>query len=157
MALEIERKFKVTRIRRQLRGGGRIVQGYLCFDPEVRVRIKDRRGYVTIKRGEGLERREFEYEIPLRDATEILELTDFVIEKKRYKVGRLEIDKYIGAHKGLVIAEVELKHKRERIQHPPWIDWIEVTGDPKYLNKNLARYGLPGKNDLSIGQLIYQT
>src|SRR6266511_5885259 len=77
MAIEIERKFLVNgnswrsgTTRQQIR------QGYLCSsaDRTVRVRVGGDRAFLTIKGAQhGASRYEYEYGIPIRDATEMLE------------------------------------------------------------------------------------
>ena len=93
MALEIEKKFLVKGDYKACAFGAvRICQGYLCSAPErsVRVRIRDGRGFLTIK-GSGNEsgaaRFEWEKEIPLEDARELLKIAEpGAIEKTRYLV-----------------------------------------------------------------------
>ena len=91
MGIEIERKFLVTHDQwRENSAGSLYCQGYLVRDPRttVRVRIAKGKGILTIK-GEvtNLSRPEYEYEIPLQEAREMLELWcgDQIIEKNRYK------------------------------------------------------------------------
>jgi CYTH domain-containing protein len=53
----------------------------------------------------------------------------------------LEIDVF-DRPSGLVLVEVELAHDDEAVTLPDWLgEWREVTGDPAYLNANLARPG----------------
>jgi len=53
----------------------------------------------------------------------------------------LEIDVF-ESPPGLVLVEVELEHDDEVVELPAWLgEWREVTGDPSYLNANLARAG----------------
>ena len=78
MATEIERKFLV-RDRSVLAGsiGIRYQQGYLSTDPErtVRVRHAGDHAFLTIKGiSHGAARAEFEYEIPVADAGDLLAL-----------------------------------------------------------------------------------
>ena len=118
MAIEIERKFLVDK--RKLHeltfsSEEKITQGYLSFSNTVRVRLKDNRGFLTIKSSTvGISRQEFEYEIPAEDASRLLELAEPTpIEKTRHLVRSSnkhpwEIDVFEGANAGLVIAELEL-------------------------------------------------
>jgi CYTH domain-containing protein len=54
----------------------------------------------------------------------------------------LEIDVF-ETPPGLVLVEVELAHDDEDVKLPDWLgEWREVTGDPAYLNANLARPGI---------------
>lgn len=147
MAIEIERKFLVDK--RKLRGlkfssEEKIFQGYLSRDPTVRVRLTDKRGYLTIKSATcEFTRQEFEYEIPLADAEQLLKLCGSnVLKKYRRKIfhgGHLwEIDFFAGRHAGLIVAEVELKSPAEHVDLPDWVTQ-EVSNDPRYFNSNLVR------------------
>lgn len=77
MAIEIERKFLVRGDQWRKDAVGTVYrQGYLTVDPErtVRVRIAGDRGFLTIKgKTEGFSRSEFEYSIPLAEATQLLD------------------------------------------------------------------------------------
>lgn len=145
MATEIERKFLV-------RGEGwrqaaplEIRQGYLNRDKRrtVRVRISGKQGYLTVKgMAEGLARPEFEYEIPLRDAEQVLLLCDGpLLEKRRHVLTHAgmtwEVDEFLGENAGLLVAEIELDSEHQSFERPDWLH-TEVTGDPRYLNSNLS-------------------
>ena len=147
MAKEIERKFLVRgNTWRGQDGGKRYRQGYLSTVKErtVRVRTTGDKGFITIK-GEsvGATRSEYEYEIPLVDANEMLDrlCERPLIEKTRYRVSHeglaWEIDEFEGDNRGLIIAEVELKDETQSVTLPGWIGQ-EVTGDPRYFNANLV-------------------
>jgi adenylate cyclase len=144
MPTESERKFRLLRADPDAWGEGEpIEQGYLAFDPEVRVRTRGARAYLTIK-GPGLyERLEFEYPIPSADAEALFPLCQAVLRKTRYRVGLLEIDVYHDRLAGLAIAEAEAWPPEMRLLPPEGVEWVEVTGDPTYLNQNLARHGVP--------------
>jgi CYTH domain-containing protein len=147
MAKEIERKFLTHPREWSDLGAGLIIrQGYLCVSTQwsVRIRTYGDRGYVTIKGAtSGITRDEYEYEIPLRDANEILGnlCAHPPIEKTRYRIvfkgHTWEVDEFAGANRGLTVAEVELKDVREQVELPDWID-REVSGDPRYFNSNLS-------------------
>lgn len=147
MALEIERKFLVDAEKlpaQILIDGEKISQGYLCVEPArtVRVRIKGQRGFLTIKSANvGIVRKEFEYQIPIEDALELLKLCPHVLEKIRYKVEYAEkiweVDVFTGRYTGLILAEIELTAADEVVKIPNWID-KEVSDDPRYFNSNLA-------------------
>lgn len=147
MALEIERKFLVDAKNLSaihMTGGEKICQGYLCTMPEktVRVRIKNNRGFLTIKSvNVGIVRQEFEYEIPIDDAEKILALCEpHTLSKIRYKIkfdGHVwELDIFEGRHAGLILAEVELTSPDEVVNIPEWVG-EEVSNNPKYFNSNL--------------------
>ena len=89
MAKEIERKFLVHRELWQPKTEGvEIAQGYLAADKKraVRVRLAGDRAWLTVKGPtKGVERLEFEYEIPTEDARAMLALCERPwIEKRRY-------------------------------------------------------------------------
>ena len=146
MAVEIERKFLVNSHddRNMASACHTIVQGYLSKEPErtVRIRIKDDKGFITVKgKTIGCKRLEFEYEIPLDDAKDMLKLClSPILEKKRYIVNycgfKWEIDEFEGYLAPLVMAEVELPDESLPLQLPAFIG-EEVTGNPKYYNSNL--------------------
>ena len=115
MGQEIERKFLVRgEYKSQAYASSRIVQGYICSarGRTVRVRIRDTKGYLTIKGASdaaGMSRYEWEREIPLAEAEELMKLCEpGVIDKTRYLVrsGRhvFEVDEFYGDNQGLVVA-----------------------------------------------------
>lgn len=151
MAVEIERKFLVegTEYREMAYSSDRIVQGYICRQDgnSVRVRIRDGRGYLTIKGPSldgGLSRYEWEREISLSEAEDLLLLCrDAKIDKRRYlvKCGNhtYEVDEFYGDNEGLVVAEIELSDKDEPFERPPFLG-REVTGEARYYNGHLTRF-----------------
>lgn len=149
MSQEIERKFLIKgEFKSQAIRSVRIMQGYLSSVPErtVRVRIKDGKGYLTIKGkadAAGVSRYEWEKEIPEAEARELLQLSEpGMIDKTRYLVpaGKhiFEVDEFYGDNEGLVIAEVELSGENESFRRPDWLG-EEVTGDLRYYNAMLSR------------------
>ncbi len=149
MGIEIERKFRVTGDGWRGKHSGILMkQGYLCRDKErtVRVRLVGDKGYLTVK-GEGINgslvRPEYEFEIPGKDAGEMLELmcSGGIIEKVRYPIeeqGMLwEVDEFHGNNEGLVLAEVELEDENQVFDLPDWTGQ-EVTGDKRYYNVYLT-------------------
>lgn len=148
MVTEIERKFLVRSNRwKEKVQPERCRQGYICpgSGTTVRVRVKEGKGYITIKgRSKGISRREYEFEIALKEAEEMLEhlCEKPLIEKKRYtvKYGGMtwEIDEFSGENSGLVIAEVELEQEDQVISLPEWAG-PEVTSDPRYYNAALVK------------------
>jgi adenylate cyclase len=105
MSQEIERKFLVKgNYKSQAFAQSRIVQGYISSarGRTVRVRIRDGKGYLTIKGASdtsGLSRYEWEKELPLIEAEELMKLCEpGVIDKTRYLVRRgehvFEIDEF---------------------------------------------------------------
>lgn len=146
MGQEIERKFLVTSTAyRDLAKGTHYKQGYLNSQKErvVRVRTIDTTGFMTVKGiTKGATRLEYEYEIPAKDADELLDqlCEQPIIDKHRYKVATgdfvWEIDEFHGDNEGLTVAEVELESEDQDFPKPDWIG-EEVTGDPRYYNSNL--------------------
>ena len=148
--IEIERKFLVNSdlYKKEAFNKSRIVQGFLNTDKArtVRVRIKGDDGFLTIK-GEsssnGLSRFEWEKQIPLSDAENLLKICEKgVIDKIRYevKLGNhiFEVDEFYGDNEGLIIAEVELANESDIFEKPHWLG-KEVTGDIKYYNSQLSK------------------
>ena len=149
MALEIERKYLVDLEKLgTLENGTRIKQGYLSTnkDAVVRVRVKNDKAYLTIKGSNiGVTRLEFEYEIPLIEANEMLDklCQKPVIDKTRYLIDyenhTWELDIFYGDNEGLVVVEVELSSEDETIILPSWVK-EEVTSDARYYNSNLMKH-----------------
>lgn len=147
MGIEIERKFLVTGDgwRQPASAQTRFSQGYLSRDPArtVRVRIAGERAFLTIKGAtQGATRAEFEYALPLADAQQLLAMCDGpVVEKIRHLCVHegmtWEVDEFLGANAGLVVAEIELESEDQVFAHPAWLG-AEVTGDARYVNANLA-------------------
>lgn len=149
MAQEIERKFLVTGdFKTEAYSQSRIVQGYISSarGRTVRVRIRDGKGYLTIKGASnesGTSRYEWEKEIPLVEAEELMKLCEpGVIDKTRYLVRSglhvFEIDEFYGENNGLVVAEIELGSEDEVFVKPSFIG-EEVTGDIRYYNSQLMK------------------
>ena len=149
--IEIERKFLVanTDFIALATTKNRIVQGYLNSDPErtVRIRIKGDKGFLTIK-GKGNEtgttRLEWETEIPLTEAEQLLSLCEkSVIDKIRYEIRSsnhiYEVYVFSGENKGLIVAEIELQSETESFSKPEWLG-TEVTGDERYYNAYLSNH-----------------
>ena len=148
--LEIERKFLVTSeaFKKEAFAQNRIAQGYLSSIPErtVRVRIKGDKGFLTIKGASnesGLSRFEWEKEIPVDEAKELLKLCEKgVIDKTRFevKLGNhvIEIDEFHGENEGLIMAEIELELETETFEKPSWLG-EEVTNDNRYYNSYLSK------------------
>ena len=150
MAQEIERKFLVKddSFKELAASSSRIKQGYICsaHGRTVRVRIRDEKGYLTIKGpsdAAGMSRYEWEKEIPLNEAEELMRLCEpGQIDKTRYLVNWgnhvFEVDKFYGENSGLTMAEVELKSEDEPYERPPFLA-EEVTGDIRYYNSFLMK------------------
>ena len=150
MGIEIERKFltknhsyKNEKILNEID----IEQGYITLDKEkvIRIRIANQKAFLTIKGlASKLTRHEFEYQIPLDEAREMLSLFCHkpIIKKVRYVIEcngkKWEIDEFKAENSGLTIAEIELEDEEETFQPPDFID-KEVTQDERYYNFNLVK------------------
>ena len=147
--IEIERKFLTVsdQYKEQAYKKTHIVQGFLNTHKErtVRVRIKGEKAFITIKgisNSEGTTRFEWEKEISLKEAEQLIELCEpNLIEKIRYKikVGNhiFEVDEFSAENKGLIVAEIELSEENESFDKPDWLG-KEVTGDIRYYNSQLC-------------------
>ena len=156
MSEEIEKKFLLRSLPNGITKGTKILQGYLSVgDPEVRVRAKGERYFLTRKEGEGFVRSEEEYEISNKVFEILWSLTEKArIEKTRYEIIGAdnlvwEIDEFqTGATEGLFLAEVELPDESIVPEIPPAISEvieIDVTNDEVYKNKNFAINPTPVK------------
>ncbi len=159
MATEIERKFLVHGDSWRRSDAVLHAQGYLNRDQQrtVRIRVAGDRAWLTIKgRSVGASRLEFEYEIPLADAEQLLALSDGpLVRKRRHLVPwagfTWEVDEFLGDNEGLVVAEIELDAEDQAFEKPDWVG-EEVTGDPRYFNSSLAtepyrRWKSPGAGE----------
>jgi len=152
MAIEIERKFLLASDawREAVERSQRMKQGYLTraggsartSSCSVRLRIAGDLAWLNIKSAmAGIERREYEYAIPVADAENMLgEFCDGVVGKIRHYVpygGRLfEVDEFLGDNAGLIVAELELEATTEHFERPPWLG-REVSDKPRYYNLHL--------------------
>lgn len=146
MGIEIERKFLVTSDAWRQQGEPVLLrQGYLSSHPSrvVRVRIEGEGAVMTIKgKNVGASRGEWEYPIPMADAIEFLDklCEQPIIEKYRRRIPYAgfvwEVDEFLGANAGLVVAEIELPSEDQAFERPEWVG-EDVTADKRYLNSNL--------------------
>lgn len=148
MALEIERKFLVKGdYKPYVYKSEEIVQGYLSSNPQriVRVRVKGDKAYLTIKgmsNASGITRFEWEKEIPVQEAKELIQLCEpGMIAKVRHYIRNgdrvFEVDEFGGENQGLILAEIELGDEGEDFFKPDWLG-EEVTGDKRYYNASLT-------------------
>ena len=121
MGIEIERKFLVNHAQwEQLQKpvGEFYRQGYLLTDPQKTIRVRQTadKGFLTIKGiSVGATRAEYEYEIPFKEAKELLDQFAVAeLSKVRYKIFLRnhiwEVDVFSGKNQGLIVAEIELKN-----------------------------------------------
>lgn len=155
-SMEVERKLLVRQLPEDLflaeLKSARLRQGYLLIgeDASLRIRDKEGRSRLTIKRGRGLEREELEVEIDPQQAAALWPLAaSRSLEKVRYLVpdgtGWLELDVYEGHLDGLMTVEREFESRAEaELWSAP--DWVgtEVTGDARYTNAQLVLAAPPG-------------
>lgn len=149
MAQEIERKYLVVgEFKHLAHNSMHLIQGYIASGKRtVRVRIGDSGAWLTIKgpsRNGGLSRYEWEKEIDVEEAKELLQLAEgAVIDKVRYYVDyeghTIEVDEFHGDNEGLVMAEIELQSEDERVVLPKWLG-REVTGEKRFYNSYLRTH-----------------
>ena len=150
MAKEIERKFLVINDQWQenIQRQSHYLQGYLANSStsSIRIRISDDKANLNIKSATlDITRDEYDYEIPLSEAKEMLEnlCEKPILEKTRYFVqhhGHVwEIDVFSRDNEGLVVAEIELASADEEFIKPRWLG-DDVSDDPRYYNVCLVKY-----------------
>jgi len=150
MGKEIERKFllHLEEWKKLIKPAGKhLRQGYISNNPEktIRIRIAEKQAWLTIKGITiGASRLEYEYEIPLNEAAELLDnFCESELEKIRYEIDYVgktwEIDVFFGDNDGLIVAEIELLSEDEHFERPIWIA-AEVTADKRYYNANLTTH-----------------
>jgi len=149
LAIEIERKFRVTddRWRAAASGSTLLRQGYLANTARasIRVRIAGEEAWLSVKAmTPGRSRAEYEAAVSPADAREMLDCLceGPLIEKWRHIVihagNRWEIDEFLGDNAGLVIAELELDSEAQEFARPEWLG-AEVTHEERYYNFRLAQ------------------
>jgi adenylate cyclase len=148
MGVEIERKFLVkseawkSNVSKSLQ----CRQGYLALDKKktVRVRVMGQQAFLTVKGATaGISRMEFEYEIDVSDAEQMLMLCEHLVEKTRhfieYEGMTWELDVFEGENSGLIMAEIELESEEQLFAMPGWAG-KEVSDDVRYFNGYLSKY-----------------
>lgn len=152
MGTEIERKFLIDHrfilpIAEDCHKPSFIEQAYISLDvPYTRVRVVNgEEAYITIKGSGSINRKEFEYDLPLNDAKEIIKMSSYVVRKTRRYIkhtGNIwELDHFGGY---LYLAEIELKSEDQQFVKPPWVT-KEVTYDKRYTNVYISQFGFPGE------------
>ena len=150
MATEIERKFLLRddSWRVEVDSSVTIRQGYLAGSEKssIRIRVAGDKANINIKSATlDVTRKEYEYEVPLAEANEILDTLceGPLIEKTRYHVHHgahvWEIDEFIGDNQGLLVAEIELGDADENFERPDWLG-EEVSDDHRYYNVCLVTH-----------------
>lgn len=129
-----------------------ILQGYLGTPDNFEIRVRcvgEDEFYLCSKNSENLVRMEWEVPIPKEVWGNFWDLVQNYLCKKRRVVThngyRLEIDFYLGRLYGLTIVECEFVSEEEALafELPEWLAScaVEVTDDPRYKNRNLAKLG----------------
>lgn len=148
--LEIERKFLVTdESYKELSSSHALIrQGYLHVHPTVRIRQYGTHYFLTIKSSPAaghIARTEWEKEISKTDFETLFPLCQSgIVEKVRWLVpiqnGLVcEIDEFLGADDGLVLAEVEIPTEDTIFEHPSFLGQ-DVTNDYRYYNSYLSQH-----------------
>lgn len=161
--LEIEKKWLILRedIPYDLEKADKyeIIQTYLNFNPEMRVRnINDGEMYIfTVKRDTeelGLTREEYEIYISEEEYYNLLKKQEgTTIYKTRYQLPDengliMAFDIFSGDFTGLAYMEIEFESEAaaEEYGNPEWVK-KDITRDLNYKNGHLARYGIPETYD----------
>lgn len=154
MSMEIERKFLVKDVTKinNVTNFNYFTQGYISSNPNSNVRVRINHTTHTAKltiKGKsfdnGLSKYEWEKDICIEDARELMKLCDgIIIKKTRVYLDRFEIDLFTDEHKGLVIAEIELTSENEEFIKPDWLG-EEVTHDHRYHNDYISNNKYPFK------------
>lgn len=119
-----------------------IQQGYLMVEDHQHLRVRvvnDTQAFLCMKVGRGIERQEFEYEIPLKDGKEMLANSLYKLTKTRvslkHKSNHIDIDYYSN---GLVVIEIEFKNDLGPDDIPEYCG-EEISGKKEYSNIYLAQ------------------
>lgn len=136
-------------------------QGYLQKNENltIRVRIANEKGFLTLKsKSIGFSRQEFEYEIPVNEALELLPFCgNNVLEKTRYIIPsgnrKWELDIFSGKLDGLILAEIELEKENEIFTRPSWLG-TEVSLDSRYFNSSLSQLSEEECRNLLASEVI---
>lgn len=159
---EIERKYIVDpaspALHRALTtagSGDHIRQGYVIAagaTGELRLRSRNGRHTMTVKRGTPPQREEYEVDVPTELFEQLWPATDGCRVKKRrwhIRYGELdvELDAFDGALQGLWLAEIEFPSLQDAkragsVESPAWLG-PEVTHDKRFTNQALAQASAP--------------
>jgi CYTH domain-containing protein len=158
MAIEIERRFLLdeTQFDLAIRENAPVSrrsfrQAYLSADGRSAIRVRivieqdgETSARLTVKSsGATMTRGEFEYDIPVEDALEMMDTLRVgrVIEKERLVVDidgfQFELDRFYGELSGLYVAEIELQSEDADIPKLKWLG-VEITEDKRFSNSTLA-------------------
>ena len=148
---EIERRFFIKKLPENLNKykSRSITQGYVFFEPVVRLRKSDDEYFLTIKTGSLLVREEIEISVE-KENFDIMwaKVEGNIIDKTRYEIPldrklTAELDIFHGKFDSLIIVEVEFDNIDSSEQFTP-PDWFgeEITFSAEYANRSLAQHGL---------------
>jgi CYTH domain-containing protein len=150
---EIERKFVAKIIPDEALENFRDIEDKYIINSSLRLRLeKSKDGQITARKFTKKDRD------PANDATTsiitslYLSKSDFQVlsslpgaelKKRRYSIetnnNRITFDVFQGGLEGLILAEIEFQDQDScRTFNPPYKDWIEVTGEPRYSGGSLA-------------------
>lgn len=150
--MEIERQFLIKDIAvvpvDNATAKHEIQQGYLSFEPELRIRQMDDAYFLTFKSSGGLVRREEEISITASDFHNLLpRVQGEMLCKTRYEIPVLSsdtavFDVYHNALNGLCMAEVEFPtvEAAQAFTPPAWFG-REITYDARLTAANLVKHG----------------
>ena len=147
--MEIERQFLVDRLPQLPEGYELLRQGYVALLPEIRIRqIGDSHFWLTVKRGAGLVREEWETEVSQQEFASLSERLcpeTCMIEKRRYKIPLAggfvaELHVHTGHLSGFNYVEVEFSdvEAAKAFVPPVWFG-REVTEDTRFSYGTLAQ------------------
>ena len=151
--MEIERQFLVDDIKSvpldMARRRYSICQGYISFNPEMRIRQLGNEYFFTFKSSGGLVRREEEFKISEKDFLNLMpRITGKMLNKSRYEVmldsGQIAIfDVYEDDLSGMYMAEVEFDDVDDANAFTP-PEWFgrEITYDTRLTAANIVKHGL---------------
>ena len=147
--VEIERQFLVKVIPPLPEDYELLRQGYVSLEPEIRIRqMGESTFFLTVKRGNGLVRQEWETEITRQEFTNLKERLQpgtLMIEKRRYRIvlgNGLVAEFHLHERhlSGFIYVEVEFPSERAALTFvpPAWFG-REVTEDVRFSYGTLAR------------------
>ena len=147
--MEIERQFLVDRLPQLPEEYELLRQGYVALLPEIRIRqIGDSHFWLTVKRGAGLVREEWETEVSQQEFESLSERLcpgTCMIEKRRYKIPLAdglvaELHVHAGHLTGFNYVEVEFSDVEgaKKFVPPTWFG-REVTDDVRFSYGTLAQ------------------
>lgn len=156
--MEIERKFLLKKIPDNLLEYTCLIieQGYLCYNPVIRIRRQNDDYFLTYKGKGHMIREEYNLSLTKEGYEHLLPKIDGkLIKKRRYLIPlkniadnygssslMVELDIFEGHMKGTVLAEIEFQTKEEAENFiMPDCFSEDVTTNPAYHNSNMSQKG----------------